>query len=139
MLIAGRVIGGKILDTCDKKRIIPAMIFTGMVSMIILSFSKSLPLFIFVGMVWGTGSAFFFPTAMAYALEYAGSSDGTTVGTFRAISDLGSALGPVTVGLIVPVTGYRMMFTALAFVCLVNLCYFQFYVRKAKDNGEVMP
>jgi MFS family permease len=98
--------------------------------MVVLSFSRTLPLFIVVGMIWGVGSAFFFPAAMAYALEYAGSSDGTTVGTFRAISDLGSALGPVFAGVILPFTGYRMMFLSLALICLLNLCYFQFYVRR---------
>jgi MFS family permease len=70
---------------------------------------------------------------MAYALEYADSSDGTTVGTFRAISDLGSALGPVVAGLIVPLTGYRIMFAVLAFICFINFCYFQFYVKKARN------
>jgi len=133
MLIAGRIIGGKIVDTCDKRKIIPIMIFSGTVAMIVLSFSKSLLLFIFVGMIWGAGSAFFFPAAMAYALEYADSSDGTTVGTFRAISDLGSALGPVVAGLIVPLTGYRIMFAVLAFICFINFCYFQFYVKKARN------
>ena len=101
-----------------------------MVAMVILSFSRTLPLFIVVGMIWGAGSAFFFPTAMAYALEYAGSSDGTAVGTFRAVSDLGLALGPVIMGIIIPLTGYRTMFLCLALISLINLCYFQFYVRK---------
>ena len=73
---------------------------------------------------------------MAYALEYAGSSDGTAVGTFRAISDLGQALGPVVMGIIIPFTGYPIMFLCLALICFINLCYFQFYVRK---RGDVAP
>jgi len=134
MLIAGRIMGGKIVDTCDKRKIIPVMIFSGTVAMIVLLFSKSLLLFVFVGMIWGAGSAFFFPAAMAYALEYADSSYGTTVGTFRAISDLGSALGPVVAGLVASVTGYRMMFACLAFICFINFCYFQFYVKRAGNS-----
>ena len=130
MLIVGRVLGGKIVDTYNKEKIILAFPFTAMVAMVILSFSRTLPLFIVVGMIWGAGSAFFFPTAMAYALEYAGSSDGTAVGTFRAVSDLGLALGPVIMGIIIPLTGYRTMFLCLALISLINLCYFQFYVRK---------
>jgi MFS family permease len=122
--------GGKVVDTYNKEKIILTLIFTGTAAMVVLSFSRTLPLFIVVGMIWGVGSAFFFPAAMAYALEYAGSSDGTTVGTFRAISDLGSALGPVFAGVILPFTGYRMMFLSLALICLLNLCYFQFYVRR---------
>jgi MFS family permease len=130
MLILCRILGGKVVDTYNKEKIILTLISTGIAAMVVLSFSRTLPLFILVGMIWGTGSAFFFPAAMAYALEYAGSSDGTTVGTFRAISDLGSALGPVFAGVILPFTGYRMMFLSLALICLINLCYFQFYVRK---------
>jgi MFS family permease len=130
MLITCRILGGKVVDTCNKEKIILTLISTGIAAMIVLSFSGTLPLFVLVGMIWGAGSAFFFPAAMAYALEYAGSSDGTTVGTFRAVSDLGSAMGPVFAGVILPFTGYRMMFLCLALIGLINLCYFQFYVRK---------
>jgi len=67
---------------------------------------------------------------MAYQLDYAGSSSGTAVGTFRALSDLGLALGPVLMGIIIPIAGYKAMFLCLAFISLINLSYFQFYVRK---------
>ena len=133
MLILGRIFGGRAIDNYNKERIILTVIITGTISMVIFSVSRTLPLFILVGMIWGAGSAFFFPAAMAYAFEYAGSSDGTAVGTFRAISDLGSALGPVIMGLVVSATGYRVMFLCLAFLCLVNLFYFQFYVRRRKQ------
>ena len=83
------------------------------VILVILSLSKTLPMFIFVGAFWGIGAAFFVPMAMAYALEYSGSSGGTAVGTFRALQDLGMALGPVVVGIIIPLTGYRIMFLCL--------------------------
>jgi MFS family permease len=130
MLIAGRVLGGKVVDTYNKEKIILTFLLTATVAMVILSFSRTLPLFVFVGMIWGAVSAFFFPAAMAYALEYAGSSDGTAVATFRAITDLGLALGPVIMGIVIPLTGYRIMFLCLAFVCLINLGHFQFYVRR---------
>jgi MFS family permease len=130
MLIAGRVLGGRILDTYNKEKIISTFIFTAMAAMVILAFSKTLPMFILVGLLWGTGGAFFFPASMAYALDYSGSSSGTAVGTFRALSDLGLALGPVLMGIIIPIAGYQIMFLCLAFISLINLSYFQFYVRK---------
>jgi MFS family permease len=130
MLIMGRVLGGKILDTYNKEKIISTFIFTSMITMVILAFSTTLPMFILVGLLWGTGGGFFFPASMAYALDYAGSSAGPAVGTFRALSDLGLALGPTLVGLIIPFAGYQIMFLCLAFVSLINLSYFQFYVRK---------
>jgi MFS family permease len=100
--------------------------------MILLSFSKTLPMFVLVGLLWGTGSAFFYPTSMAYAFDYADSSGGPAVGTFRALSDLGVALGPAIMGIIIPLTGYRTMFLCLALICLINLGYFQFYVRERR-------
>jgi predicted MFS family arabinose efflux permease len=130
MMVAGRLFGGKLMDTCDKEKFIVAFLPSMMVIMIILSLSRTLPMFIFVGAVWGIGVAFFVPIIMTYALEYSGSSDGAAVGTYRAIYDFGIGLGPVVMGIIIPVTGYRIMFLCLAFISLMNLCYFQFYVRK---------
>ena len=109
-----------------------------MIAMIILSFSKTLPMFIFVGMLMGIGNAFFFPASMAYALDYAGSSGGTALGTLRALMDLGIALGPTVIGIIIPFTGYPTMFLCLAFIYLINLCYFQFYVRKRGDVAHAV-
>jgi len=135
MLIVGRVLGGKIMDVYNKERLIMIFTFTSMVSVVILSFSEDLPMFLLAGLTWGTGSAFFFPASMAYALDYAGSSGGTAIGTLRAIMDLGLAVGPVAMGIIVPFTGYPVMFLCMAAVCLVNLAYFQFYVIKKGKAG----
>jgi MFS family permease len=130
MLIIGRIVGGRILDTCSKEKIILIFVFIYIIDMVILSFSRTLSMFIFAGSIWGIGGAFFYPASMAYSLEYAGSSSGTVLGTFRAIMDLGLALGPMVMGFILPFTGYRTMFLCLALIGFINLCYFQFYVRK---------
>jgi len=137
MMVAGRLLGGRIMDTCDKEKFIVAFLPSMMAVLIILSFSKTLFMFILVGALWGIGVAFFVPIIMAYALEFAGSSDGTAVGTYRAIYDLGIGLGPVVMGIIIPLTGYRIMFLSLALICLINLCYFQFYVRKRGKAAAV--
>jgi MFS family permease len=130
MMIVGRALGGRIIDTQSKEKIILTFICTGMITMVVLSFSMTLPMFIFVGLLWGTGHALLVPAFMTYSFEHAGSSDGAAVGTFRAFSDLGQALGPAVMGIIIPFTGYQIMFLCLALICLINLCYFQFYVRK---------
>ncbi len=134
--IAGRCLGGKILDTWGNEKIILVFTVGSMAAMVLLFFSRTLPLFILAGLLWGGGAAFMFPVSMAYALDYAGSSAGTAVGTFRALMDFGVAIGPMAMGLIIPYTGYPVMFLCLAFICLVNLCYFQFYVRKKKKNAQ---
>ena len=131
MIIVGRL-GARIVDTYSKEKIMLIFISTSIIDMILLSFSKTLPMFVLVGLLWGTGSAFFYPTSMAYAFDYADSSGGPAVGTFRALSDLGVALGPAIMGIIIPLTGYRTMFLCLALICLINLGYFQFYVRERR-------
>jgi predicted MFS family arabinose efflux permease len=130
VMIASRALGGKILDSYNKEKMILSFIFISMVALVILSLSKTLTMFILVGVLWGIGSAFLTPLCMSYAFEYAGTSGGTAVGTYQASMDLGLALGPVLMGVIVPLTGYSVMFLCLALTCLINMGYFQFYVRK---------
>ena len=132
MLILGRTAGGRILDAHGKERMILTFVVISTTAVVVLAFSRTLPLFVLAGLLWGTGSAFFWPASMAYAFEYAGSSGGAAIGTLRALADLGLALGPVIMGLIIPHTGYRAMFLCLALVCVINLGYFQFYVRKGR-------
>jgi predicted MFS family arabinose efflux permease len=142
MTIAGRFVGGRILDTWGKERIIVTFTITSMIAMVLLSFSRTLPMFIFVGLLWGTGVAFIFPVTIAYAFDYAGTSGGTAVSTFRILTDLGQAAGPMVMGLLIPFTGYPAMFLCLAVICLVNLCYFQFFVRRkgaSRTKGEGGP
>ena len=55
----------------------------------------------------------------------------------RHSQDLGMTLGPMVMGIIIPFTGYRMMFLCLALICLINVIYFQFYVRK-KYNKAIL-
>jgi MFS family permease len=130
MIIAGRALGARMLDAWSKDKVILTFLSAAMVAMIILSFSETLPMFIVVGLLWGTGTSFVAPATMTYAFEYADSSGGTAVGTFRALTDSGVALGPMIMGILIPLTGYRIMFLCLAIICLINLCYFQFYVRR---------
>ncbi len=130
VLIAARLTGGRVLDTYSKERVIPIFILTSMAALLLLAFSKTLPMFIFVGMLWGIGGGFLPPVSLAYALEYADSSDGTAVGTYQAAMDSGFGIGPMVAGIVVPATGYRMLFIFLACICMLNLCYFQFFLKK---------
>jgi predicted MFS family arabinose efflux permease len=52
------------------------------------------------------------------------------MGTFHAIADLGISLGPVIMGIVVHSTSYPIMFLCLAFMGIVDLNYFYFFVRK---------
>jgi MFS family permease len=130
MLILGRALGGKILDLYSREKVILPCLFTYIISMVILTFSKTLPMFILVAAIWGIGNAFLAPALIASTLDRVGSSVGPAMGTFTAISDLGLTTGPVIMGIIIQSTSYPIMFLCLAFVGLINLNYFYFFVRK---------
>ena len=130
MLILCRGLGGKILDLYSKERIILPCLTTYIISMGILAFSKTLPMFILVAVIWGIGHSFLIPSLMLYALDRGGPSRSTAMGTFLTITDLGMSLGPMIMGMIIPLTGYQTMFLWLAFVAVINLNYFYFFVRK---------
>jgi MFS family permease len=134
VIILGRALGGKILDLYSREKVILPCLTTYIISMTILAFSKTLPMFILVAVIWGIGNAFLMPSLVAYVLERAGSSRGPAIGTFTAIGDLGIALGPVIMGIILHSTSYPIMFLCLAFTGLINLNYFYFFVRK-KERG----
>jgi MFS family permease len=130
MLILGRALGGKILDLYSREKVILPCLFIYILSMVILTFSKTLPMFILVAAIWGIGNAFLAPALIASTLDRVGSSVGPGMGTFTAISDLGLTTGPVIMGIIIQSTSYPIMFLCLAFVGLINLNYFYFFVRK---------
>jgi MFS family permease len=130
ILILGRAFGGKVLDLYCIEKVILYFITLCIISMILLAFSKTLPMFILVGVIWGIGAAFLIPALMAYTLDRAGSYRGPAMGIYTAFSDLGVSLGPVIMGIIIPWTGYSIMFLCLALVGVINLCYFYFFVRK---------
>jgi predicted MFS family arabinose efflux permease len=134
MMIAGRMFGGRIMDTCNKEKFITFFTPVVVVLLMMLSFSKTILMFLIVGSVWGIGAAFFVPISMAYSLEYAGSSSGRAVGIFRALQDLGLGIGPVVMGTVAPLVGYPVMFRWLAVVSFINFCYFEFYVRRRRKT-----
>jgi len=132
MLILGRGFGGKFLDLYAKERekVLFPCLTTYVMAMALLAFSKSLPMFILVAILWGLGNALFYPMLVTMALDGEDSDRGPAMGTFLAIADLGTGLGPVMMGLILNWTSYPVMFLCLSLVGVINFLYFQFSVRK---------
>ena len=130
MTILCRSFGGKILDRYGRERIILPCITTYIISMVILAFSTTLPMFILVASIYGMGPAFLTPTLVAYTLDRVGSSTGQAMGTFQAVTDLGMTLGPVIMGMVLHATNYPTLFLCLALSGLIDLSYFYFFVRK---------
>jgi MFS family permease len=133
MLFLGRALGGKIVDFYSKGSIILPCLSTYIISMVLLAFSKTQAMFILVAVIWGIGHAFFSPAIMAYILDRVG-SPGPAMGTLTAVTDLGISLGPVIMGIVVHSTSYPTMFLCLAFIGVLNLNCFFFFVRKEGER-----
>ncbi len=132
--VVGRALGGRILDVYNREKIIFPCLIAYILSMFILAFSKTLPMFILVAVIWGIGNAFLYPTLVAYALDHARSSPGPAMGTFTAIADLGSGMGSVIMGIILQLTNYMTMFLCLTLTGIINFLYFYFTIRKKSQN-----
>ena len=130
MLILGRGFGGKILDLYDRDKVMFPCLIAYPLAMALLAFFTTLPMFVLVAMIWGMGNAFLYPSLLIYALDRAGPSRGPAMGTFTAIADLGSGMGAMIMGIILQLTGYRVMFLCLILTGVINFLYFYFFVRK---------
>jgi len=130
ILILSRTLGGKIFDLYSRERIILPCLFAYVISMVVLTFSKTLPMFILVAVIWGIGHAFFFPSLVAYVLDRVSSSPGPAMGTFTAAMDMGWILGPVIMGIVLHIASYQIMFLCLALMGVINISYFYFFARK---------
>jgi MFS family permease len=128
-MILCNALGGKIPDLYRRESVIWPSLVASIIAMILLAFSKTLPMFILVAVIWGIGSAFLYPTFVAYALDLAGSSRGTAMGTFTALDILGVGIGPVIMGVGLRLTSYPIMFLCLALIGAIDLGYF-YYVAK---------
>jgi MFS family permease len=134
IIILFRVSGGKVSDIYGRDKVILPSLITVIISMTILSFSTTLPMFLLVAVIWGIGMAFLYPTLVAYALDRAGSSRGPAMGTFTAVTDLGAGLGSVIMGIVLQLTSYPIMFFCLALTGVINLIYFYFSIRKKGEK-----
>jgi MFS family permease len=135
-LILGRSLGGRILDMYAREKVIIPCFIGIITSVVALTFSTTLLMFILVAIVFGTGWAFLYPSLVVYAVESSGSARGPAMGTFTALADLGAGIGPMIMGLILEWTNYPMMFIFLALVGAVNFLYFCYAIRGKKKNDR---
>jgi predicted MFS family arabinose efflux permease len=135
-LILARALGGKILDLYRREKVILPSLLAQIMAMTILTFSTTLPMFILVAVIWGLGTAFFYPALVADAIDHAGSSRGPAIGIYSALSDLGIGMGSVIMGVVLELTNYPAMFLCLILTGLINLSYFRFIVEKRREKSH---
>jgi MFS family permease len=135
MIVLSRLTAGNIFSHYEKEKIIAVSILIMIVSLVTIALSSTLPMFVLAGFLWGIGFGVLYPLTMAYSLEYAGSSDGVALATYQAFMDLGIAAGPAIAGVMLPYTGYRVMFLCQGLFCFISLMYFQFYLKNKRNKA----
>jgi len=135
-LILGRALGGKILDTYDRKKMSLPCFAAIIISLAILTVSATLPMFILAAVLLGTGLALLYPSLLLYTIENAGSVRGPAMGTFTGFADLGMGAGPMIMGIIIQRTSYPMMFFCLTLIAVVNFIYFYYTIGKKRGRVE---
>ena len=129
-LLLGRALGGRILDTYDRKKVVMLCLTIIVIGLIIFPFANSLEMFILVAVMLGTGWAFIYPILTIHVIESAGLERGPAMGTFTAIADLGAGLGPMVMGIVLEKTSYTIMFVCLIFTAVINFLYFYCAIAK---------
>ena len=124
VLILCRSLGGRIIDSYSREKILLPCLGAYVIGMTTLAFSKTLPMFLAVAVITAAGHAFLMPSLMSYAIELAGVSRGPAMGIITAIGDLGIGVGPMLMGIILRLTNFPVMFLSVATVSLINFLYF---------------
>ncbi len=132
-LMLWRTLGGKILDIYDRKKVIIPCLTVIILSLAILTFSTTLPMFILVAVIMGTGWALLYPSLLIFVIENTGSARGPAMGTFTGLADLGTGIGPMILGIILQWTNYPIMFFSLTLIGAINLLYFYYAIGKKRD------
>ena len=133
-LLLGRSLGGRILDTYDRKKVIMLCLTIKLIALVTLPFANSLEMFILVAVMLGAGWAFLYPILTIHVIERAGLERGPAMGTFTAIADLGSGLGPMVMGIVLEKTSYTIMFVCLIFTAVINFLYFYWAIAKKERS-----
>ena len=129
-LVLVRALGGKILDIYDRKKLLIPCLTLIIISLAILTFSATLPMFVLVAVILGTGWALLYPSLLIYVIESAGSAQGPAMATFTGLADLGGGIGPMIMGVILQWTSYPIMFLSLTLIGVINFLYFCFAIGK---------
>jgi MFS family permease len=132
VLILGRALGGRILDTYQRDRVILPCLTAYIIAMTLLAYSTSLQMFILVAVIQATGHAFLMPALVAYTIDLAGASRGSSIGLLSAAGDLGMVLGPTIMGIILRFSSFPAMFLCVALIGLMNFTYFYCSMKKRK-------
>ena len=127
-----RLTTGKIFDTRGPNGIITLGFLLFITGMFVFSRASVEVVFILSGFTIGYGMSIVYAVCQAAVISLSPPHRyGVTTSTYSAITDLGSGLGPMILGVLIPIIGYRDMYlTCAVFGIISMLLYWSLYGRK---------
>jgi MFS family permease len=136
----GRLFAGKLLDRYERKNVIIPCLAAVVVSVAMLAISGSEVVFLAIAVILGLALAPVYPTFIVYAIEASKTARGSSMGTFTAVADIGTGIGPMLMGLILQETNYSVMFLCTSLLGALNLLYFwRVFGKTRPDSGCSSP
>lgn len=131
-----RLTTGKIYDRRGPNLIISLGYISFVIGMMIFSQIDTSLMLLFSGFFIGYGISIVFNICQAIVITQSTAQKyGLTTSTFSAIVDMGSGTGPMILGLVIPLLGFRDMYLACAVLGLVSLMmYWLIHGRKAHEQ-----
>jgi MFS family permease len=128
---------GRLSDRFGRKAVITPGCLIAAASLVMLAQSYSYQFLLLTCLVMGLGIGISGPTPSAYVADIIPrESYGTAMGTYRAISDLGFATGPVILGWLAEIKGFRF---ALLFNSLFLFLIVLVFQLRAKESNRHQP
>ena len=131
-LILVRAFGARIMDLYSKERLVLPCLILCTISLVMLAFSETLPMFLLTAIILGVGYTYLMPSLLVMAIDRARPHPGLAMGTFTAVGDMAMFLGPVLMGMVIHGTSYMTMFLCLALIEVLNIGYFLLSVGKKR-------
>ncbi|MDE3100703.1 MAG: MFS transporter [Chloroflexota bacterium] len=123
--IGGRLIGGQLGDRIEKRLVIAVDLAVGMAAVALLATANSPAVFVAAGALFGLCWGIRSPIYMSLLADYFGRrSYGRIAGTIQGLALPLAFLGPIGVGAVVDVAGYRAAFALLVVVSAIGSAAF---------------
>lgn len=131
-----RPVTGKIYDAYGENKIMYPVLISFALGFLILSMSHGAVLLLISAIFIGLGYGTIIPSAQAIAIQQSPKKKiGLATSTFYMFTDFGAGIGPVLLGLIIPLTGYRSLYVIMTIlVVFATVLYFVLHGKKATQQ-----
>ncbi|MGH3115909.1 MAG: MFS transporter [Gaiellales bacterium] len=140
IVVAVRTVGARIPDVLGARRTASiSLAISGAALFAMSAWTSGLGLYVTTALL-GLGQSLAFPALMSLAVAGVPASDrGAAVGTFTAFVDVAFGAGPLSLGIVAELSGYRGVFFASALVSVLGLAILRTRVRAPSREEQSRP